>query len=177
MSSPWQSYAKGEREPVVEQLLNAYQHLAEFQVQRLLVDLPDGTQGWLYSIYVDTQIEISDLPLREAYGGPLSQPQPLPIEERQPLSINVTIENNIAHVTVSGFPDSSSILAWLGPDSGRTNMLVAQTTATVNGNAQFYFTMPETWEDGSPVTSGEMVLVVSTGDGSFSVTANIQYLK
>ena len=40
MSSPWQTYARGELEPVVEQLLDAYKHLAEFQVQRLLIDLP-----------------------------------------------------------------------------------------------------------------------------------------
>lgn len=40
MSSPWQQYGMGQREPVLEQMVDAYQHLVDYQVQRLLVDLP-----------------------------------------------------------------------------------------------------------------------------------------
>jgi RNA polymerase sigma factor for flagellar operon FliA len=36
----WTEYEKGQREPVIEQLVLAYSHLVDYQVQRLLVDLP-----------------------------------------------------------------------------------------------------------------------------------------
>jgi RNA polymerase sigma factor FliA len=37
---PWTEYERGQREPVIEQLVHAYSHLVDFQVQRLLFDLP-----------------------------------------------------------------------------------------------------------------------------------------
>lgn len=40
MATPWQQYGIGQREPVLAQLLEAYRHLVDYQVQRLLVDLP-----------------------------------------------------------------------------------------------------------------------------------------
>jgi len=40
MSTPWQEYDKGQREPMIEQLVAAYHHLVDYQVQRLLIDLP-----------------------------------------------------------------------------------------------------------------------------------------
>lgn len=40
MATPWQQYGMGQREPVLEQLVIAYRHLVDYQVQRLLVDLP-----------------------------------------------------------------------------------------------------------------------------------------
>ena len=36
----WTEYERGQREPLIEQLVHAYSHLVDFQVQRLLVDLP-----------------------------------------------------------------------------------------------------------------------------------------
>jgi RNA polymerase sigma factor FliA len=40
MSTHWQSYGIGQREPVLDQLVSAYRHLVDFQVSRLLIDLP-----------------------------------------------------------------------------------------------------------------------------------------
>jgi len=40
LATPWQQYGMGQREPVLEQLVMAYRHLVDYQVQRLLVDLP-----------------------------------------------------------------------------------------------------------------------------------------
>jgi len=40
LATPWQQYGMGQREPVLEQLVEAYQHLVDYQVQRLLIDLP-----------------------------------------------------------------------------------------------------------------------------------------
>lgn len=143
----------------------------------LRVELPDGAEGWVYSQYVDTDVQIASLPLREAYGGPLFQPPAAPVDDRQPLGVSVSIENGIAYVNVTGFPSSSGILAWLGPHEGGATLLVANATASPNGNAQFYFAMPDAWADGSPIESGTMALVVSTSDGGFRITANIQYYE
>jgi RNA polymerase sigma factor for flagellar operon FliA len=38
--SPWQTYTKGQRQPVIEQMLSTYGHLVDYQVQRVIVDLP-----------------------------------------------------------------------------------------------------------------------------------------
>lgn len=40
MATQWHEYEMGQRQPVIEQLLAAYGHLVDFQVQRLLIDLP-----------------------------------------------------------------------------------------------------------------------------------------
>jgi RNA polymerase sigma factor FliA len=40
MASYWQQYGIGERTQVREHLLHAYMHLVDYQVQRLLIDLP-----------------------------------------------------------------------------------------------------------------------------------------
>jgi RNA polymerase sigma factor FliA len=42
MSTAWQQYGRGEREPVLEQLLAQYSHLVDFQVQRLMFELPSS---------------------------------------------------------------------------------------------------------------------------------------
>ncbi len=44
MGTPWQEYDKGEREPLIEQMLNAYSHLVDYQVQRVLFDLPASVE-------------------------------------------------------------------------------------------------------------------------------------
>ncbi|MCH7471700.1 FliA/WhiG family RNA polymerase sigma factor [bacterium] len=40
MATPWHEYEKGQRQPIVAQLVEAYGHLVDYQVQRLLFDLP-----------------------------------------------------------------------------------------------------------------------------------------
>jgi RNA polymerase sigma factor for flagellar operon FliA len=42
VSTPWQQYGIGQREPILEQLIKAYRHLVDYQVQRLMVDLPSS---------------------------------------------------------------------------------------------------------------------------------------
>lgn len=44
MGTPWQEYDKGEREPLIEQMLSAYSHLVDYQVQRVLFDLPASVE-------------------------------------------------------------------------------------------------------------------------------------
>jgi RNA polymerase sigma factor for flagellar operon FliA len=40
LGSTWSEYARGQRQPAIEQLVEAYSHLVDFQVQRVLVELP-----------------------------------------------------------------------------------------------------------------------------------------
>jgi RNA polymerase sigma factor FliA len=40
MASHWQQYGLGQREPVLEQLVASYKHLVDYQVQRLMIELP-----------------------------------------------------------------------------------------------------------------------------------------
>lgn len=40
MGSAWTDYARGQRQPLLEELVSAYSHLADYQVQRVLAELP-----------------------------------------------------------------------------------------------------------------------------------------
>lgn len=40
MAAPWHDYGHAQRQAMIEQLLGAYGHLVDFQVQRIIVDLP-----------------------------------------------------------------------------------------------------------------------------------------
>jgi RNA polymerase sigma factor FliA len=40
MSTPWHDYGQAQRQTLIEQLVVAYSHLVDFQVQRLIIDLP-----------------------------------------------------------------------------------------------------------------------------------------
>ncbi|MFC1879329.1 SH3 domain-containing protein [Chloroflexota bacterium] len=143
----------------------------------LLVHLPSGTQGWVATQYVDTLADIAALPMREAYGGPyIIQPE-LPVDQREPLNLLVSIENNLAEITISGFPENSDIFATLGAADGSSELVVASGTTSLNGNATLHFNMPTEFADGNPVKSGELTLVVATMDGSFSLPATIQYFR
>ncbi len=143
----------------------------------LLVELPSGTQGWVYYEYVDTQANIVELPLKEAYGGPYIV-EPAPVEDAaKPLDIQVVIENNLARTTISGFPGNSQVVARLAKRNGGASMVVASGQTSPNGNATLQFAMPAEWPDGSPLSSGTMSLTVSTIDGSFELAATIQYYR
>lgn len=147
------------------------------QLDWLLVRLPSGTEGWVYSAYVDTQAILADLPLREAYGGAYAEPLAAPLDERKPQNVFVSIENDQAIVTVTGFPGNASLLVTLSPLNGKAGLLVASGVASPNGNATLYFDMPAAWSNGKPISGGNLLLEVSTQDGSASMTAEIQYFR
>ena len=134
----------------------------------LLVKLPDGTEGWVYFGYVDTQAVIADLPLKEAYGGPSSSPSNAGQDVRLPLNVQVSIENNLAIVYVAGFPGDSRVIARLGEVGEPTDLYVGESVTTKNGNGVIRFTMPS-------LDSDEFNLVVSTANGDESVDVRIQY--
>ena len=134
----------------------------------LLVKLPDGTEGWVYFEYLDTQAVIADLPLKEAYGGPNPSPSNAGQDVRQPLNVQVSIESNLAVVYVAGFPGDSKVIARLGEVGKPADLYVGESVTTKNGNAVIRFTMPSFEGD-------EFNLTVSTASGDESVNVRIQY--
>ncbi|HSL29516.1 MAG TPA: SH3 domain-containing protein [Anaerolineales bacterium] len=134
----------------------------------LLVKLPGGREGWVYSGYVDTQVVIADLPLKEAYGGPDLYPSSGPQDVRQPLNVQVSIENDLAIVYVAGFPGDSKVIARLGEVGEAADLYVGESVTTANGNAVIRFTMPS-------LNSDKLTLVVSSADSDVSVDVRVQY--
>lgn len=134
----------------------------------LQVRLPGGAQGWVYAEYVNTQVVIASLPLKEAYGGPDSSPSSAGQDVRQPLNVQASIENNLAIVNIAGFPGDSRVVARLGKIGDSADLYVGEAVTTSNGNAVIRFTMPV-------LDGDEFNLVVSTAGGDESVTARIQY--
>ncbi len=143
----------------------------------LLVGLATGTQGWIFTQYVNTAVSIADLPLKEAYGGPELAP---PAEQQNPgpsQSVLVDIENNIAAVHVSGFPRDTKLVVKLSRPDGKGDLIVGKGATTGSGSAVIHFEMPQKWSDGSAVQSGGLLLTVSSKDGKTSVRVNIQYYR
>lgn len=143
----------------------------------LLVRLSTGTQGWIFAQYVNTPVSIAGLPLKEAYGGPDLAPAEELQNPRPSQSVLVDIENNIAAVNVSGFPEDTKLVVKLSRPSGKDDLVVGKGATTGSGSAVIHFEMPQKWSDGSPVQSGGLVLTVSTKDGKTSVRVNIQYYQ
>jgi uncharacterized protein YgiM (DUF1202 family) len=141
----------------------------------LLVKPSSGIEGWVYFAYVDSQVVIADLPLKEAYGGPDSYPSSSPQDVRQPLNVQVSIENDLAIVYIAGFPGDSKVIAWIGEVDGPVDMQVGQAVTSANGNAVLRFQMPAAWSDGRALTGDELMLVVSSDDNDVRVDARVQY--
>jgi uncharacterized protein YgiM (DUF1202 family) len=137
-------------------------------LQWLLVKVPGGAQGWVYFEYVDTQAAIASLPLKEAYGGPNPAPSNAGQDVRQPLNVQVSIENDLALVSIAGFPGDSRVIARLGEVGESADLYVGEAVTTPNGNAVMRFTMPA-------LDGDEFNLIVSSADGSESVNVRLQY--
>ncbi|MGE5221471.1 MAG: SH3 domain-containing protein [Omnitrophica WOR_2 bacterium] len=138
-----------------------------------LVKLSDGSEGWVFGVYLLSDMNIASLPLKEARGGPNS---PVPA---QPVtySLVASIEDNMATVDVENYPASQKIIARLGLPGERPSLVVASGKTGADGNAQLTFTMPNHWEDGTKINQSELVLEVSTADGSYSHEISLVYFK
>lgn len=148
----------------------------------LLVRLESGTQGWVYSGYVDTQAVLADLPMLEAYGGAYLNPvdvSPPATSQGTPLSQNivVSIEGNVATVNIAGFVENAKLIVILESPDGKADLVVGSGKSNANGNAAIQFEMPREWADGEPLTSGDLVLIVSSKDGKARISADIQYYR
>jgi hypothetical protein len=148
----------------------------------LQVRLDSGTQGWVYYEYVDTQVVIAELPLREAYGGAYLNPVDVsptasPPESSQPQEISVSIEDNVATVNINGFIEDARLVLKLKKPDGKSSLVVGKGRTNTDGNASIQFEMPVDWPDGEPLASGELDLVVSSKDGRASIDVTIQYYR
>jgi uncharacterized protein YraI len=138
----------------------------------LAVRLPNGTGGWVFSTYVLTDLDISTLPVSEAYGGPDGSGQ-----QPSGRSVIVSIRENQAFVDVRGFPASHEITARLGLPGKSADLKVAAGSTKADGSARLSFSMPAKWSNGAPVNQDELTLQVSTKDGSTSVKVILVYLR
>ncbi len=148
----------------------------------IVARLPDGSAGWVFGAYLQTKANLAALPMLEASGGPVStagQPQPQASTTAAPkprgYSLNMSIVDNQADVSLARFPANSEVTIRLGVRGEGPVMTVATAKTDENGSASVTFDMPDRWPDGSPITQSELRLTASTADGSFSGGANITY--
>jgi uncharacterized protein YraI len=138
----------------------------------VLVD--EQTGGWVYGRYLDASFDLATLAIKEAYGGPYSQSgQPT---SASTYSLYMSINGRQATINLGRFPANMPIEAFLGQPGGSANLLVASGQTNANGAAQLDFSLPEEWQDGSPLSEQELLLVVRSVDGSFSQSVIIQYI-
>lgn len=143
----------------------------------LAVRLADGKEGWVYGSYLRHSVDLAALPVREAYGGPLtSAPEAQPTARPSGrYTLNVAIGYNQAEVTMAGFAAERNVtLRLVAPGEGLA-MTVATTTTDAQGKANVIFDMPATWPDGSAVTQRQMELQVLGADGKLMGKARIAY--
>lgn len=154
----------------------------------LQVMLENGVSGWVSAQYVQTQVEITSLAVREAYGGayPTTLPIYVPAEEqtqvetsasRENPAILVIIKDNLAEVNVKGFPANAKLKVLLRYPGTTVGIETAKGESSSTGRANITFLMPYTWADGNPLKSGEYVVEVSTVDGLYSQGVIIEYYR
>jgi SH3 domain-containing protein len=137
------------------------------------VSLGDGRGGWVYGVYLKTFESIALLPFTAGSGGPVSSTPSDP--SGAPASgsgIWIAIENNIAYVTVKGVPANQVVT--LSFNAGNKSLAVdANSTSTSDGTAQFKFTMPAKWSDGTAITETNIWLTATAADGT---TKNVEVI-
>lgn len=127
----------------------------------LLIELPGNMEGWVYSEYVMSNIDLTDLKVSTGFGGENT----VPSGATGKLDFSAVIQYNQAAVFITGMPANGPVNATLGPSAGSAKSLaVASGYADANGTITLIFPMPTAWADGSKVESGTMSLIISSGD-------------
>lgn len=161
--------------PVLK-MVNTGQHLAlegrSTDSLWLLVKLPDGSQGWVFGVYLLTSLDISSLPVKEAYGGP----QGPVVAPRISYSVLVSIVDNVATVDINRFPTNQEIEASLGLPGEAPDLVLASGKTDANGQAQVKFVMPARWSNGDLLTESELVLTVNTINDTYSKSVTVLYI-
>ena len=84
-------------------------------------------------------------------------------------------------VTVQGggFPANTALNLFLGgvvtASAANAAPPVASTVSDGNGNFTVSFTMPSTWPDGTPISSGKLVILVATGNFGVETSATFDF--
>lgn len=131
------------------------------------VRLADGREGWVYSSFLRSNVNLAALPVMEAYGGPVTtQPESKPTAKPSGrYTLNVLISANQAEVEMAGFAAERDITLRLSAPDENLAMTVATATTDAQGRANLTFDMPGSWPDGSSVTQTQMELQVLGSDG------------
>lgn len=143
----------------------------------IAVRLMDGKDGWLFGAFLTSEFDFADLPVMEAYGGPLAgQEQPTAaVNLPGRYTLYMTIVDDLATVSLSDFPAGSEVSLRLAVRGEGPAMTVASGRTASNGAAVIVFAMPRNWPDGSRISQTELKLVATSADGSISRSANIVY--
>ena len=138
----------------------------------LQIRLPGDVGGWVFAGYIQTNVNIGDLKVTQAAGGPTTNTSTGSSGGQG--YISVSVEGNQGYAYITGMPADTKVVATLSPSTGSGKSLaVASGWTNSSGNIILTFPMPKTWADGSAVKSGNMTLTV-TGGGS-TMTAWITY--
>ena len=130
----------------------------------LEVSLPGNVGGWVFSGYIQANINISDLEVKTGFGGPNTN-----TSSGSDLYVSVIIQGNHAAAFVNGMPANEDISAVLSPsDNSANGVLVASGQTDSQGSITLTFTMPTTWADGSALKSGTMLLTLNAGSETLS---------
>jgi len=134
----------------------------------LEVELPNKDKGWVFSPYIQANINIIDLEVSKAFSDPASEK--FPGGSNNGRNISVIIEDNQAVAFVYGMPANQDIRAVLSPSNDDENSReVALGRTDAEGNVILVFSMPATWPDGSRLTSGTMTLALTAGSETKTV--------
>ena len=126
----------------------------------LQVQAPGNLEGWVFSSYIQANVNLDDLEVTTGFGGPETTtaggsdfPQ-----------VSVVIQLDQAVALVSGMPANTDTVAVLKPLSGSgKNITVATGKTDANGNITLSFEMPAKWADGTKLESGSMKLDITAG--------------
>ncbi len=134
----------------------------------LEVKLPNNDKGWVFSPYVQANLNIIDLEVSKAFSDP--DPENIPGGSTNGRNISVIIEDNQAVAFVYGMPANTDIRAVLSPSNDSKNYReVALGRTDPEGKVTLIFSMPATWPDGSSLTSGTMTLAFTAGSETKTV--------
>jgi len=137
------------------------------------VILSDCRGGWVYAVYLKTAISIASLPFTAGAGGPVSDsPSGAPDDGKS--GVWISIENNVANVTVKGMPSDQNVTLSLTADN-KTLPDFATNVANSSGTANFKFTMPAKWSDGTAITQSNLWLLATSSDGTTKSVEVIYY--
>jgi uncharacterized protein YgiM (DUF1202 family) len=137
------------------------------------VTLADCRGGWVYAVYLKTDASIASLPFTAGAGGPVSDdPSGAPTDGRS--GIWISIENNVAFVTVKGLPANQNVTLSIATDN-KSLENISSKLADSTGTANFKFTMPARWGDGSIITQSNIWLTATSADGTTKTVEVIYY--
>ncbi|MEW5873421.1 MAG: SH3 domain-containing protein [Chloroflexota bacterium] len=139
--------------------------------QWVQVLMPDSSlKGWVSASYLQANVWIHSLEITGARRGPAA-----PETTGGQKGVYVVISEGQAAAFAKGLPANQSVSAVLSPaNAAGKGVQVGYGKTDDAGMAIFAFDMPRNWSDGSVVTQGNLLIVVTTSDGS-SVSAALTY--